>query len=101
MMDDIVIDHHLHPDDDHEEIEAQLMDDLEDIVEKDRRMNEAEVEEGNKFTDERLAAIKAGKEHFTVGGKTYAVTGDTSDEEEQQGMKESLDRILKLSGQRQ
>ena len=28
-----------------------------------------------------MNAIKAGKSTFTVGGKTYKVTGDTSDEE--------------------
>ena len=41
---------------------------------------EDEMEEGNDFTGERLKAIKAGKSHFTVGGKTYKVTGDTTDE---------------------
>ena len=38
--------------------------------------------ESNPFTDARMNAIKAGKTEFTVGGKTYKVTGDTSDEEE-------------------
>ena len=37
--------------------------------------------ESNPFTDARMNAIKAGKSTFTVGGKTYKVTGDTSDEE--------------------
>lgn len=36
--------------------------------------------EGNEFVKARLDAIKAGKKHFTVGGKTFQVTGDTSDE---------------------
>jgi len=44
------------------------------------KMDEAEVGEGNDFTGARLAAIKAGKPTFSVGGKTYRVTGDTSDE---------------------
>ena len=43
-------------------------------------VGEAEMEEGNDFTGARLAAIKAGKPTFTVDGKTYRVTGDTSDE---------------------
>ena len=38
--------------------------------------------ESNPFTNARMNAIKAGKTEFTVGGKTYKVTGDTSDEEE-------------------
>ena len=41
---------------------------------------EGDVEEGNDFTGARLAAIKAGKPTFKVDGKTYRVTGDTSDE---------------------
>ena len=43
--------------------------------------DEQPVEESNPFTDARMNAIKAGKSTFTVGGKTYKVTGDTSDEE--------------------
>jgi len=43
-------------------------------------VEEADMEEGNDFTGARLAAIKANKPTFTVGGKTYKVTGDTSDE---------------------
>ena len=39
------------------------------------------LKESNPFTDARMNAIKAGKSTFTVGGKTYKVTGDTSDEE--------------------
>ena len=38
------------------------------------------TDEGNDFTVARLAAIRAGKPTFKVGGKTYRVTGDTSDE---------------------
>lgn len=44
------------------------------------KMDEADVGEGNDFTGARVAAIKAGKPTFSVGGKTYKVTGDTSDE---------------------
>lgn len=43
-------------------------------------IDEAEVEEGNEFTQARMAAIKAGKPTFKIDGKTYKVTGDTSDE---------------------
>jgi nicotinic acid mononucleotide adenylyltransferase len=43
--------------------------------------DEQPVEESNPFTDARMNAIKAGKDTFTVGSKTYKVTGDTSDEE--------------------
>jgi hypothetical protein len=39
------------------------------------------LDESNPFTDARMNAIKANKDTFTVGGKTYKVTGDTSDEE--------------------
>jgi hypothetical protein len=38
------------------------------------------ADEGNDFTGARLAAIKAGNPTFKVGGKTYRVSGDTSDE---------------------
>ena len=47
------------------------------------KMDEADMEEGNDFTGARLAAIRAGKPTFTVGGKTYKVTGDTRDEKQQ------------------
>jgi hypothetical protein len=43
-------------------------------------VQEGDVEEGNDFTGARLAAIRAGKPTFRVDGKTYKVTGDTSDE---------------------
>jgi len=41
------------------------------------------LEEGNEFTEARQKAIDAGEDSFVVDGKTYKVTGDTSDEEEQ------------------
>jgi len=43
---------------------------------------EQDVDESNVFTNDRMNAIKAGKDTFKVGGKTYKVTGDTSDERE-------------------
>lgn len=54
------------------------------------KMDEADMDEGNDFTGARLAAIKAGKPTFSVGGKTFRVTGDTSDEKmmEKKGKKE-------------
>ena len=42
-----------------------------------------DVEEGNDFTQARKDAIAAGKTSFKCGGKTYKVTGDTSDEKKQ------------------
>lgn len=35
-----------------------------------------DMEEGNEFSGARAAAIKAGKDTFTVDGETYHVTGD-------------------------
>ena len=37
-------------------------------------VNEFELEEGNEFGAERARAIAAGKDSFTVDGKTYKVT---------------------------
>lgn len=45
--------------------------------------NEEEIDEGNEFTKARLDAIAAGKDTFTVGGKTYKIAGDTSQEKVQ------------------
>ena len=47
------------------------------------KIKEEEMEEGNDFTKARLDAIRAGKPTFKVDGKTYRVTGDTSDEKAQ------------------
>jgi len=46
-------------------------------------VGEEEMDEGNEFTKARLDAIAAGKDTFTVGGKTYKVSGDTSAEKTQ------------------
>jgi hypothetical protein len=48
------------------------------------------VEESNVFTDARMNAIKAGKKSFSAGGKTYKVTGDTSDEKAAANVKEEV-----------
>ncbi len=42
-------------------------------------LDEADVEEGNEFSGERDKAIKAGKNDFTVDGKTYPVKGDKNE----------------------
>tara|TARA_R110001606_G_scaffold7787_5_gene34102 strand:- start:77 stop:1618 length:1542 start_codon:yes stop_codon:yes gene_type:complete len=42
--------------------------------------DEENFAESNLFTNARMNAIKAGKDTFKVNGKTYKVTGDTSDE---------------------
>jgi len=78
----------------------------------DEGMMEAEMDEGNEFTKARLDAIQSGKDSFTVGGKTHAVTGDTSDEKTQvesvnedinvnitaNGEQDALNLLRKLSG---
>ena len=54
------------------------MDNYDEIV----GVKEDDMEESNAFTNARMNAIKAGKKSFSVGGKTYPITGDTSDERE-------------------
>jgi len=49
------------------------------------------ADEGNEFTDARLSAIKSGKPSFRLGGKSYKVTGNTSDE---RGMDEGEDNAF-------
>ena len=66
--------------------------DMNDISHDDRLKNleqklqtliqKNDLDEANAFTDARMNAIKAGKDTFTVGGKTYKVTGDTTDEKQ-------------------
>ncbi len=57
------------------------------------KIKEDEVGEGNDFTGARLAAIRAGKPTFKVDGKTYRVTGDTSDEQRMdEGFAEFFDK---------
>jgi hypothetical protein len=60
-------------------------------------VSEEEIDEGNEFTKARLDAIAAGKDTFTVGGKTYKVAGDTS-QEKAMGESSSLNDIRRLSG---
>ena len=71
-------------------------------------LNEEEVEEGNEFTKARLDAIKVGKDSFSVDGKTYKVSGDTSDEKQMNedinvnvsasGEEDTLKLMMKLAG---
>ena len=58
-------------------------------------IEEAEVDEGNEFTQARLDAIKLGKDTFTVAGRTYSVSGDTSDEKAQvaEGIEDGHGRV--------
>ena len=48
------------------------------------------VSEQNKFTGARKDAIKAGKDSFEVDGKVYKITGDTKDEEMQEGVFDNI-----------
>ncbi|OUU19169.1 MAG: hypothetical protein CBC05_00535 [Crocinitomicaceae bacterium TMED45] len=48
-----------------------------------KKKDESMETEGNEFIDARRQAIKNGDKEFTVGGKTFKVTGDTSDEKSQ------------------
>jgi 5'(3')-deoxyribonucleotidase len=50
------------------------------------------LDESNEFTDARMNAIKAGKDTFVVHGKTYKVTGDTTDEREA-SLEETLKKV--------
>ncbi len=57
------------------------------------KIKEDEMGEGNDFTKARLDAIRAGKPTFKVDGKTYRVTGDTSDEQRMdEGFAEFFDK---------
>lgn len=61
-------------------------------------VTEAEVDESNAFTNARMNAIKAGKKEFTVNGKEYKVTGDTSDEKvvEDEITTEAYERLYRV-----
>jgi hypothetical protein len=54
-------------------------------------VSEAEVEEGNEFSGERDKAIKAGKNDFTVDGKTYPVKGDKNESLEESDIDQIAD----------
>jgi hypothetical protein len=75
-------------------------------------VGEEAMDEGNEFTKARLDAIAQGKDTFSVSGKTYNVSGDTSDEKTQvesvnedinvnitaNGEQDALNLLRKLSG---
>jgi hypothetical protein len=62
-------------------------------------IDEADVEEGNEFTQARMAAIKAGKPTFRLNDKVYRVTGDTSDEKRMdEGYVEFMDKKAQYRG---
>jgi hypothetical protein len=50
------------------------------------------IAEANAFVKARRDAIRAGKKEFEVDGKTYSVTGDTSDEKKDVSESESKER---------
>ena len=52
-----------------------------------------EPNEGNKFEAERLKAIKGGKEHFKVDGKTFPVKGVGADDKKRAAMNEAEQKI--------
>lgn len=66
----------------------------EDAVVGGIQMFGKKVAEQNKFTGARKDAIAAGKSEFEVDGKTYKITGDTSDEEEQVKKESMFDDII-------
>jgi len=53
------------------------------------------VAESNVFTDARMNAIKADEDTFEVHGKTYQVTGDTTDERQAGVAEDQLDELSK------
>jgi hypothetical protein len=75
-------------------------------------VDEETMDEGNEFTKARLDAIAQGADTFSVSGKTYNVSGDTSDEKTQvesvnedinvnitaNGEQDALNLLRKLSG---
>jgi hypothetical protein len=93
--------------DDAEEFIADYLTDKTGITHDGFRIEDT-VEEGNEFTKARLDAIRAGKDAFTVDGKTYSVSGDTSDEKQMNedinvsitanGEQDALNLLRKLSG---
>ena len=54
----------------------------------------AKIGEQNKFTGARQDAIEKGEKEFEVDGKTYKVSGDTSDEEKQAKKESMFDDIV-------
>jgi len=65
---------------------------------KDPEYGQQGMAESNVFTDARMNAIKAGKDTFVVHGKTYQVTGDTTDERQAGLAEDSLAAMRRLAG---
>jgi len=65
--------------------------DIADKIMHENPIDEAEVEEGNEFSGERDKAIKAGKNDFTVDGKTYPVKGDKNESLEESDIDQIAD----------
>jgi hypothetical protein len=73
--------------------------DIADKIMSEDPLDEADVEEGNEFSGERDKAIKAGKNDFTVDGKTYPVKGDKNesiDEDEEKLDEDLKDAIISI-----
>ena len=62
----------------------------EDSISQGIKFFGAKVRESNAFVDARREAIKNDEKEFTIGGKTYKVTGDTSDEKKNESMFDSI-----------
>jgi len=65
---------------------------------KDPEYGQQGMAESNVFTDARMNAIKAGEDTFVVHGKTYQVTGDTTDERQAGLAEDSLAAMRRLAG---
>jgi hypothetical protein len=65
---------------------------------KDPEYGQQGMAESNVFTDARMNAIKAGEDTFVVHGKTYQVTGDTTDERQAGLAEDSLSAMRRLAG---
>lgn len=65
--------------------------DIANKIMSENPIEEAEVEEGNEFSGNRDAAIKAGKDSFEVDGKTYPVKGDKNESLEESDIDQIAD----------
>ena len=65
---------------------------------KDPAYGQQGMAESNVFTDARMNAIKADQDTFVVHGKTYQVTGDTTDERQAGLAEDSISAMRRLAG---
>jgi len=63
-----------------------------------QKVGQQGMAESNVFTDARMNAIKADQDTFVVHGKTYQVTGDTSDERQAGLAEDSIAAMRRLAG---